>query len=78
MDKTLQSHIKPKQNNLHTVHSKPCRIYNQSGPQNKQHCTTHGNAGSYLRLKTHTYSQHLSTRRQAPTNNKNTHRNRMG
>ena len=68
MDKTKQSHTKSRQNNLHSVHSIPCAIYEQSGPQNKQHYTTHGNApkgsGSYLRTKTHiqqTHSQHLGT-----------------
>ena len=61
-------HIKSRQNNLHSVHSRPCIISNQSGAQNKQYCTTHGNApkdiGSYLRPKTHiqhTQSHHLST-----------------
>ena len=53
-------HTKSRQNNVHSVHSRPCRIYKQSGPQNKQHCTTHGNApigsGSYLIL---TYSTHI-------------------
>ena len=74
-----------KQNNLHSVHSRSCRISEQSGPQNKQHCTTHGNApkgsGPYHRPKTHiqhTHSQHISTRTQATTNDKSTHRNRMG
>ena len=55
LDKTKQSHTKSRQNNLHSVHSRPCRIYEQSGPKNKQHCTMHGNApkGSepYLRPK---------------------------
>ena len=66
--KTKQSHTKFRQNNLHSVHSRTCRIQEQSGPKNKQHCTTHGNApkgsGPYLRPKTHiqhTHSQHLST-----------------
>ena len=83
----------PRQNNTLTLNpdktscsmqSRPCGIYEQSGPQNK-HCTTHGNApkgsGSYLRPKTHiqhTHSQHLSTRTQSSTNNKSTHHNRMG
>ena len=55
------------------------------GLQNKQHCTNHDNApndcGPYLRPKTHmqyTHSQHLSTRTQATTNDKSTHRNRIG
>ena len=49
----------------------------QSGPKNKQHCTTHGNApkcyGPYLRPLTHiqhTHSQDLSTSTQATTNDK--------
>ena len=53
---------------MHSVHTRPCRIYEQSGPNNKQQSTTHGNApkgsGSYLRPKTHiqhTHPQHLST-----------------
>ena len=64
---------------------RPCRIYAQSGPNNKQQSTTHGNApkgsGSYLRPKTHiqhTHPQHLSTSTQTSTNHKSTHRNRMG
>ena len=59
--------------------------YEQSGPNNKQQSTTHGNApkgsGSYLRPKTHiqhTHPQHLSTSTQTSTNHKSTHRNRMG
>ena len=44
-----------------SVHAGGCRIYEQSGPQNKQHCTTHGNApkgsGSYRRPK-NSHSQH--------------------
>ena len=44
LDKTKQSHTKSRQNNLHSVHARPCRIYEQSGPINTQQCTTHGNA----------------------------------
>ena len=84
-DKTKQPLIKSRQNNLHSVHTRPCRIYEQSGPNNKQQSTTHGNApkgsGSYLRPKTHiqhTHPQHLSTSTQTSTNHKSTHRNRMG
>ena len=80
-DKTKQSHTKSRQNNLHSVHARPCRIYGQSGPKNKQQSTTHGNApkgfGSYLRPKTHiqyAYPQHLSTHTQTSTN----HCNRIG
>ena len=40
---TKESHTKSRQNNLHSVHTKPRRIYEQSGSQNKQHCTTHSN-----------------------------------
>ena len=29
---------------LDSVHTRPCRIYEQSGPNNKQQITTHGNA----------------------------------
>ena len=56
-----------KQNNFilnHSVHARPCRIYEQSGPKNTQQCTTHGNApkgsGSYLdpKLPSTTYSVH--------------------
>ena len=39
-----KSHTKSRQNNLHSIHSRLCGIYEQSGPQNKQQCTTHGNA----------------------------------
>ena len=85
LDKTKQPLIKSRQNNLHSVHTRPCRIYEQSGPNNKQQSTTHGNAskgsGSYLRPKTHiqhTHPQHLSTSTQTSTNHKSTHRNRMG
>ena len=80
-----QSHTKSRQNNLHSVHSRRCGIYEQSGSQNKQHCTIHGNtpkgSGSYLRPKTHiqhAHLQHLSIRTQASTNNKSTLSNRMG
>ena len=31
----------PGQYNLHSVHPRPCRIYEQSGPQNTQHLSTH-------------------------------------
>ena len=85
LDKTKQPPIKSRQNNLHSVHTRPCRIYEQSGLNNKQQSTTHGNApkgsGSYLRPKTHiqsTHPQHLSTSTQTSTNHKSTHRNRMG
>ena len=81
--KTKQSRTKSRQNNLHFVYYRPCGIYEQSGHQNKQHCTTHDNApkvyGSYLRSKTyiqHTHSQ-FSTHTHASTINKITHRNRM-
>ena len=64
-----KTHIKSSPHNLHSVHAGPLRIYEQYGPNNKQQCTTHGNApkgsGSYLRPKTHihhTHPQHLSTR----------------
>ena len=65
LDKTKQSHTKSRQNNLHSVHTIPCRIYEQSGPKNTQQCTTHGNApkgsGSYLRSKTHIQHTHPSS-----------------
>ena len=61
--------------NLHSVHTRPCRIYEQSGPNNKQQSTTHGNApkgsGSYLRPKIHiqhTHPQQLSTSTQTSIN----------
>ena len=45
---------------MHSVHTRPCRIYEQSGPNNKQQSTTHGNAPkgsrSYLRPKTHIHN----------------------
>ena len=70
---------------MHSVHTRPCRIYEQSGPNNKQQSTTHGNtskcSGSYLRPKTHIqhiHPQHLSTCTQTSTNHKSTHCNRMG
>ena len=73
-----------KQNNL-LLNPRPCRIYEQSGPNNKQQSTTHGNApkgsGSYLRPTTHiqhTHPQHLSTNTHTSTNHKSTHCNRMG
>ena len=57
LDKIKQFHTKSRQNNLHSVYAGPFRIYEQSGPYNKQQCTTHGNApkgsGCYLRPKTH-------------------------
>ena len=42
--KIKQPLIKSRQNNLHPVHTSPCRIYEQSGPNNKQQSTTHDNA----------------------------------
>ena len=80
---TKQLLTKSRPNNLHSVPTIPCKIYEQSGPNNKQQSTTHGNAtkgsGSYLRPKTHiqhTHPQHLST--QTSTHHKSTHCNRMG
>ena len=62
---------------MHSVHTRPCKIYEQSGPNNKQQSTTHGNtpksSGSYLRPKTHiqhTHPHHLSTSTQTSTNHK--------
>ena len=85
LDKTKQSHTKYRQNNLHCVHARPWRIYEQFGHTNTQQCNTHGNApkcsGSYLLPKTHiqhTHPQHLSTRTQTSTNHKSIHCNRMG
>ena len=82
LDKTKQPLTKSIQNNLHSVHSRPCRIYKQSGPNNKQQSTTSGNAPKgYLRPKTHiqhTHPQHLSASTQTSTNHKSTHCNRMG
>ena len=85
LDKTKQPLTKSRQNNFHSVHTRLCRIYEQSGPNNKQQSTTHGNApkgsGSYLRPKTHiehTHPQHLSTSTQSSTHHKSTHCNRMG
>ena len=58
---TKQYHTKSRQNNLQSVHARPCRIYKQSGPKYTQQYTTHGNAPkgsvSYLRPKL-TYSTH--------------------
>ena len=34
LDKTKQPLTKSRQNNLHSVHTRPCRIYEQSGPNN--------------------------------------------
>ena len=55
--KTKQSHTKSRQYNLRSI---SCGINEQAGPQNKQHCTTHGNApkdsGFYPKL---TYSTHV-------------------
>ena len=83
--KYIQPLTKCRQNNLHSVHTRPCRIYEQSGPNSKQQNTTHGNApkcsGSYLRPKTHihhTHPQHLSTSTQTSTNHKSTHCNKIG
>ena len=35
LDKTKQPLTKSRQNNLHSVHTRPCRIYEQSGPSKK-------------------------------------------
>ena len=59
---TKQCYTISRQNNLHSVHTRPCRIYEQSGPNNKPQSTSLGNAlkgsGSYLRPKL-TYSTHI-------------------
>ena len=78
--------LNPDKTTCKSVHAGPCGIYEQSGPNNKQQSTTHGNApkgsGPYLRPKTHiqhTHSQHLNTSTQVNnTNNKSAHSNRMG
>ena len=61
LDKTKQSHAISRQN-LHSVHARPCGIYEQYGPKNTQQCTTHGNApkgsGSYLKPQTHIQHTH--------------------
>ena len=46
-DKTYLFHTKSRQYNLHSIHSRSCEIYEQPGPQNKQHCTTHGDSRKY-------------------------------
>ena len=85
LDKTKQPLTKSRQNNLHSVHTRPCIIYEQYGPNNKQQSTTHGNppkgSGSYLRPKTHiqhTHPHHLITSTHTSTNHKSTHCNMMG
>ena len=59
----------------------PCRLYEQSGPNNKPQSTTHGNApkgtGSYPRPKTHIHNISVQST-QTSTNHKSTHCNRMG
>ena len=62
---TLQTYHHPdksRQNNLHSVHVRPCRIYEQSGPQNTEHCTTNGKHSKVLGLTLDiklTYSTHI-------------------
>ena len=55
--------LNPDKNNLHSVHTRPCRIYEQSGPNNKQQSTTHGNASKGFWVLTLdpklTYSTHI-------------------
>ena len=70
---------------MHSGHTRPCRIHEQSRPNNKRQSTTHGNApksyGSYLRPKAHlqhTQPQHLSASTQTSTNHKGTHCGWMG
>ena len=64
LDTTKQPLTKSRQNNLHSVHTIPCRIYEQSGPNNKQQSTTIGNApkgsGSHT-ADTSTTSQYTHT-----------------
>ena len=60
-----------KLNNLHSVHIRPCRIYEQSGPNNKQQSTTHGNApkgsGSLdTKLKYSTHIHNISVHAHKP------------
>ena len=40
LDKTKQPLTKSRQNNLHSVHTRPCRIYEKSEPNNKQQSST--------------------------------------
>ena len=67
---TKQSHTKSRQNNLHSVHARPCNIYKQSGSKNTQQSTTHGNApkgsGSYLRLAYSTHIHNISVHAHKP------------
>ena len=74
--------LNPDKTTCNSVHARPCRIYEKSGPQNTQHFTTHVNSpncsGSYLRPKTHIQHTHLSPCTQTSTNHKNIHCNRMG
>ena len=56
LDKTSQSYTKSRQNNLHSVHSRPCGIYEQCESQNTQHCTKV--PGLILHSKL-TYSTHI-------------------
>ena len=72
MDKTKQYHTKSRQNNLHSVHARPCRVYEQSVP------IIHNNAlpmamhpkvlGLTLdpELTYRTHPQHLSTHKHKP------------
>ena len=73
---TKQSHTKSRQNNLHSVHARPCRIYEQSGTINTQQCTTHCKLRPITHIH-HTHPQHLSTRTQTSINHKSTHCNIM-
>ena len=83
-DWTKQSHTKSRQNNLHSVYSRPCGIKEQYGRQNKNTALPIATHPMVLGLSLDpkfTYSTHihnLSTSTQPATTDKNTHSNRMG
>ena len=63
LDKTKQSLIKSIQNNLHVVHARPCRIYEQSRPEihnNALPMATHPKVMG-LTLDSNSHTAHTST-----------------
>ena len=59
---TKQPHTKSRQNNLHSVHARPCRIYEQSGPKihnNALPMATHPKVLGFTLDRKLTYSTHI-------------------
>ena len=64
LDKPEQSHTKSRQNNLHSGHTRPCRIFEQSRPiihNNALPMATHPKVQGFTLDPNLTYSTHIHT-----------------